>query len=107
MLDITALQQLREQRFFASWDGSVSPEAIAASEQAIRGLIDHLIALGPAASEVDLQEAVHQCVEHFNELDQGWISTIEREDICDCFGRIVEHCGFDGSADWIAENREW
>jgi hypothetical protein len=70
-------------------------------------LIDNLIALGSSASEMEIQQAVDQCVERFNKLDQGWIFTIEREDICDCLSRIVELCGFDGSAEWIAENREW
>jgi hypothetical protein len=107
MLDVTALKQFREQRFFAGWVGSVAPESVAASEQTIRALIDSLVALGPAAPETAVQEAVHDCVERFNELDQGWISTIEREDICDCLSRVVELCGLDSSADWIAENREW
>lgn len=107
MFDVTALRQFRTQRFFAAWDDSVSPESVAASEQTVRALIDSLIALGPAPPETAVQGAVHDCVERFNELDQGWISTIEREDICDCLSRIVEFCGLDSSADWIAENREW
>ena len=107
MLDITALKHFHEQRFFAAWNGSVAPGTVAASEHTIRALIDRLIALGPSAPETAVQEAVHDCVERFNELDQGWISTIEREDICDCLSRVVELCGLDASADWIAENREW
>lgn len=107
MLDIAALRKLREQRFFAAWDGSVPEEMLAASELAIRTLIDSLIAFGPAAPQTAVQRVVHECVERFNELDQGWISTIEREDICDCLSRVVDSCGLDGSADWIAENREW
>src|SRR5579859_1238666 len=106
MLDIAALGQFRERRFFAAWDGSVANDLVAASEKSIRLLIDRLIALGPAAAESAVQQAIHDCVEHFNELDQGWICTIEREDICDCLSRVVEYCGLDGSADWIAENRE-
>jgi len=70
-------------------------------------LIDNLIALGPAAHRALMRGAVHDCVERFNELDQGWIHTIEREDICDCLSRVVELCGLDGSADWIGEDREW
>ena len=107
MIDLAALRQFREQRYFADWDGSVPEEAIAAFEESIRKLVDTLIAVGPAASEPQVQEAVHACVAHFNELDQGWICTIEREDICDCLGQVVDLCGLDGSADWVAENRDW
>ena len=107
MVDLTALRQLRDQRFFAAWDGCVRPESIAASEEAIRSLLDELMAPGSAGSLEEVRRAVHVCVERFNKLDDGWICTIEREDICDCLGRIVEHCGVDSSADWIAENREW
>jgi hypothetical protein len=107
MLDIAALRRLREERFFAAWDGCVPSESVEASEQAIRSLLDDLVALGPAASKEEVRHSVHQCVERFNGLDRGWICTIEREDICDCLARIVEHCGMDSSAEWIAENREW
>ena len=107
MIDISALTRLRNERFFATWDGSVSPESIEASEQAIRSLLDSLVALGPVGREEEVRLAVHQCVERFNELDQGWIFTIEREDICDCLGRIVHQCGMDGTASWVAANREW
>lgn len=107
MLDIVALRQHRDQRFFAAWNGSVPQESVADSEGSIRRLVDTLIVLGPTASESAVQRAVHECVERFNKMDQGWICTIEREDICDCLGRVVDLCGMDGSADWIAENREW
>ena len=107
MLDIAALRKFRDGRFFATWDGHVPPESVETSERTVRSLVDSLIALGPAGSESQVRQEVRQCVERFNELDQGWICTIEREDICDCLERIVEHCGIDASAEWIAENREW
>jgi len=107
MVNIPALRDLRDRRFFPGWDGQLPQASITASEQAIRSLIDALIALGPGAGEAQVQAAVSQCVERFNELDEGWICTLEREDICDCLGQIVERCGLDASAEWIAENREW
>jgi hypothetical protein len=50
---------------------------------------------------------VRRCVKRFNKLDDGWICTIEREDICDCLAQIVDLCGMDGSADWVDEDRDW
>jgi hypothetical protein len=38
-------------------------------------------------------------VERFNELDRAhgpFIMTIEREDICECFGEIADVVGLDG-----------
>ena len=107
MIDITSLRALRGQRFFAAWDGSVAPDRVADSEESIRRLIDALIELGPTADEIPVRRAVHDCVERFNSMDQGWICSLEREDICDVLGRVVECCGLSASADWIAENREW
>jgi hypothetical protein len=51
MADIVALQRLREQRFFESWDGFVTPERVEASEANLRRLIDDLIDLGPQPTE--------------------------------------------------------
>ena len=107
MIDSVALKELREQRFFSGWDGFVSAERVTASEQLIRSLIDAITANGPVATVAEVQRCVRECVARFNELDQGWILTMEREDICDRLSRIVAFCGMDGSAEWIADNREW
>jgi hypothetical protein len=107
MIDIAALTRFREQRFFNGWDGYVGAEAVDASEEAIRSLIDTLIALGPEGSEAAVRHEVGQCVERFNELDDGWICTIEREDICECLANVVDLCGLDGSADWVDDGRDW
>lgn len=107
MFDIDGLRRARKERFFAAWDGRVAAKAVEAAEEAIRSLIDGLIALGPCGTETDVREKVDQCVEQFNQLDNGWITTIERDDIGDCLSRIVGLCGMDRSADWVAENRVW
>jgi hypothetical protein len=49
---------------------------------------------------------VDECVRRFNALDDGWICTLEREDIYEQVGRVVEACGFGYDEDWITE-REW
>ena len=106
MADRTALQRLREQQFFDGWDEFVSPERVAASEANVRRLIDDLLALGPQPTEEAARRAVDDCVRRFNDLDDGWICTIEREDIHEQIGKVVEACGFECEEDWLQE-REW
>ena len=107
MLDIPGLQQIRELRFFAGWDGYVAAEKVKAAEDSIRSLIDALVALGPEGSKRSVRREVQACVERFNELDDGWICTIEREDIVERLGHIVNLCGLDGSAEWVDDGRNW
>jgi hypothetical protein len=107
MLDIPGLQQFRGQRFFEGWDGYVAAEKVKASEDSIRTLIDALVSLGSDGVKKAVRRAVRQCVERFNEMDGGWICTIEREDIVECLGRIVDLCGMDGSAEWVDDGRDW
>jgi hypothetical protein len=103
MANQAALQLLRAQRFFNSWDEFVTPQRIAASEANVRRLIDDLLALGPTLNEEAARLAVDQCVRRFNDLDDGWICTIEREDIYEQIGRVVYACGFDYREDWLNE----
>ena len=106
MADIPPLQRFREQRFFDGWDGFVAPECVEASETSVRRLIENLIALGPKPTEEEVRRVVDACVRRFNDLDDGWICTIEREDIYEQIGRIVGACGFDCQEDWLRE-RDW
>jgi len=51
--------------------------------------------------------AVDACVRRFNDLnDDGWICTIEREDIYEQIGRVIDLCGFDYREEWVGE-RDW
>jgi hypothetical protein len=105
--DSAGLQLLRDERFFAGWDEFVSPERVVASEASVRRLIDDLIALGPEPSEESARLAVDDCVRRFNALDdEGWICTIEREDIYEQVGRVIDLCGFDYGEEWVGE-RDW
>lgn len=107
MADIAGLRRLRDERFFAGWDEFVSRERIATSEASLRSLIDDLIALGPKLSEDAARTAVDACVRRFNALDdEGWICTIEREDIYEQVGRAIDLCGFEYSEEWVGE-RDW
>ena len=83
MVNIVALRRLREQRFFDGWDELIDREHVEASETSVRRLIDDLIALGPQPAEEAVRGAVDECLRRFNDLDNGWICTTEREDICE------------------------
>jgi hypothetical protein len=106
MADLIALQRMRAQRFFDGWDEFISRERVEASEASVRRLIDDLIALGPQLTEDAARRSVDECVRRFNDIDDGWICTIEREDIYEQVGRVVDACGFDYQEDWLDE-REW
>jgi len=93
-MHVDALEQHREQRFFRAWDGFVAAEHVSASEEAVRRLIDGVLAIGPVLDERTARRLVRQSVLRFNELNDGWICTIEREDICEELDRIIELCGF-------------
>jgi hypothetical protein len=107
---LPALQRRRGQRSFTQWDEFVSPELVAQSEEAVRQLIDRLIALGPAPSREQVQAEVTACVQRFNELDasvaNSWIFTIEREDIGEVIWGLVHLCGFEGGEEWLS-GRDW
>src|SRR5215471_7084978 len=111
MSDVPELLKRRDQRAFAHWDGFVPPVLVSKAEEAIRRLIDRLVALGTEPTREQVQEAIDGCVLHFNNLDKSWqhswICTIEREDICEELRTLVDLCGYDGSEeDWIRD-RDW
>ena len=105
-MDIAGLRAIRDGRFFEGWDDYVPKEHITASEASIRQLIDDLIALGKKATERAARRAVDACVRRFNDMDDGWICTIEREDICEQVDRVIELAGFKPDEDWLDE-RDW
>jgi hypothetical protein len=105
-MDVAGLRAIRDERFFANWDDYVPKERITASEQSIRQLIDDLIALGKKATQRAARRAVDVCVRRFNEMDDGWICTIEREDIGEQVGRVIDLTGFEYDEDWLDE-RDW
>ena len=72
----------------------------------LRELIDDLIGLGPSPDEKGARDAVAKCVCRFNELDDGWIMTIEREDLAEAICDMVELAGFECDEDWL-DDREW
>jgi hypothetical protein len=106
MSDLTALKERRDHPSFQDWKPYVADERIAAAVASITLLIDEVVSLGEAPNEEDARKVVGTCVARFNELDDGWIMTIEREDIADAILGVVRLAGFEADDDWI-DDREW
>jgi len=106
MADIDALKRHREQRVFQGWDKYVPPQHVEASEGSLHRLVEDVIALGPKPSEAAVRALVDECVRRFNELDDGWICTIERDDIFEQVCQVVQLAGFECDEDWLDE-RDW
>ena len=108
------LAQLREYRkrlsggkdaYFRDWP--ISPQTREACWQNLADTVDGLIALGPQASAEDASDTLRRCVERYNELDDGFICTIEREQLCDILYEIGDLCGLDSEEEWVDEWRDW
>jgi len=69
------------------WDGHVDAERVKAAGAAIRRLVD-------------------ACIEKFNDLDDGWIRTIGRDDIAERVGQAIDLAGFEGDEEWLGD-RDW
>lgn len=101
-------QSLREfcnQRFFANWDTFVADERIAAAERIMQQLVAEFV-IHPQISAEIVRAAVGRCVERFNEIDDTWICTIERDDICEAIFRIVTAAGGEWNEELLG-GRDW
>jgi hypothetical protein len=91
--------------FFDDWP--IEPKQRAACRATLIGCLDALIALGPGAAKDDALDVLRQCIEAYNELDEGFICTIEREELCDHLYEIGDLCGLKDEGDWVDEWRDW
>lgn len=90
---------------FADWD--VTAQQRAAVRRALLGALDKLIALGRYGKVEAATEILRKCVERLNALDEGFICTIEREELCDILYAIGDFCGMDPDEEWVDEWRDW
>lgn len=92
----------KKSSHFSDWP--ITPEQ---GEACWQNLAQTLIALGRRGSVEDATDILRQCIEQYNELDEGFICTIEREELCDTLYEIGDACGLDGDEDWVDKWREW
>ena len=91
--------------YFDDWP--IEPEQREACWATLARCLDALIALGPDATREQATEVFRRCVEAYNDLDDGFICTIEREELCDILDTIGDLSGMDLEEDWIDEWRDW
>jgi hypothetical protein len=91
--------------YFHDWP--ISARKRRACWQNLAGTLDALVALGPRGSVKAATDLLRKCVEKFNRLDDGFICTIEREELCDILYEIGDMCGLNGGDDWVDEWRDW
>jgi len=101
--NIEQLRQLRETVDFSDW-----VDRREETEDLLRATIDALIALGPGARRESVVVRLRGAVEGLNALDtDGFIGTIEREDLCDLLYKIGEAAGVSADDEWVDEYRDW
>src|SRR5580692_10042732 len=104
-MNTTALVKYRSRltddktSYFADWP--VESEQREACWQNLVQTLDALITLGSQGTIEDATDILRQCVERYNELDEGFICTIEREELCDIIYEIGGYCGLDRKEDWV------
>ena len=106
------LQEMQKRTPFTSWEGYTDEEAIEDSRAVYRETIQSLIELGPEPDRERVLAILGQYVEAFNALDakyDGYIETIERENICDTVEEMAAACGLQGIRcdDVPGEGRDW
>ena len=106
MSNLMELKKLRDVEFFADWTKFRTVEQVVGSRDTVHQLIDELMALEDEPDETDVRAAVSRCVQRFNELDAGWIDSIERDDICETVWKLIDLAGFVGDEEWL-DDREW
>jgi hypothetical protein len=104
------LEALQKKRRFSAWKGSVPPAALTACRKIFRETIAALIELGPKPKTRPILGILRQCIESLNDLDQKqslFVTTIEREDLCDEFDEIVHASGLRGYENLADRWRDW
>ena len=101
-MDIEQLRQVRAEIGFPDW-----PEQREAVEDLLRGTVDALLALGPSAGEAAVMDRLRAAVGRLNEMDDGFIGTLEAEDLCNALYRIGEAAGVSLDEEWVDEHRDW
>jgi hypothetical protein len=107
---LPGLRERRGRPSFAGWEGVHPPDLVAQAEEAITGVIDRLIALGPTPSEQQVRAVIESGIRQFDDLQWSrgdpWIDAREQADICDALHELIDLSGFEASEDWT-RGRDW
>jgi hypothetical protein len=101
------LHEMARQAAFKSWRGYVDAEILQESRAIVRATIRALLALGPDAPAAAKLDVIRECVEGFNDIDDGWICTIEREDICELIDELGARVDLDDFGEELEAWRDW
>lgn len=104
------LETLLKREFFEKWDKYPSEEAKQDSQKIMKETIERLIYATADAEESIKIAHLENCILCFNTIDtkyDGFIETIEREDICEEFESIVYACNLGHMQDLADEWRDW
>ena len=107
-MDVDRLKVLRSAAFLEQWTPGVSKGDVEKTRSIIERGIDEIVGLGPEASESACVEVLRAIVRALNEADDGFICTLEREDLCDFLFAIGGRAGVRESAvQEVLEERDW
>lgn len=109
MINADSLARYLEARILPQWDGEVPARHVDATRLTLQRLVNGLAGLPPAASTTEIGRLFVSCVDELNELDMNdqFICTIEREDICDELYKLGDICGVADQIDSWLGNRDW
>jgi hypothetical protein len=101
------LSELVKQTPLKSWGRFVEAEVLQEARAIVRATMRALLALGPDAATAARLDVIRECVENFNDIDDGWICTIEREDICDLLHELAARVDLDDYDEALTCWRDW
>ena len=106
-IDRAKLRALRSADFLATWNG-VSSSSIAATRSLLEAAVDGLAGLSDASSRNERAAIIRDAVGALNAANDGFICTLEREDICDFLVSVGTAAGLDeATVDDALEERDW
>ena len=107
MLTLT-LESLAVKEWLDSWEDTEVGERMPEAKGVLVDLVKDLRAQTKLTKPV-VRKMLKQAVEVFNRLDAGnnFISTIEREDLCEALEQIACACGMPGLAEDVDRWRNW
>jgi len=111
MIDIDGLHAYRAKldRDKASTlvDWPIPPETREACWRVLAETVDGLIALGPDAPDAASADVLRRGVVAYDDLNDGFLTKPEREDLCRVLYEIGALAGMDAGDEWVEAWRGW